>query len=866
MAADKNLKPLPRPFKLFEYGLQNQKRKPGHGGRPKTVVEIEQHGRYLVDKVDEFQRIIDSQESSRKIGLPTLPDKVQVILKTDGLSPADVSRLGMEFVEERDEGVLVTISRDKYLSELIKKAKSYLQEKTEKPKYRNLIDPLVDFWPSSIEDKIGERLYEKIDQLNDDDSISVEIELAGGNTDSGAENRIDFSNYIRSLNNDIPEDSEIYRAGIIGIGEIVEAEYSVHRVFMPIYAIKDLLNSSRASWIISIDLIPEIEEDLIRLGEMTAGSIPPLVQPQDDSPRLVVIDSGIASGHPVFRDPQGNSILGRAMNFLPNAQLEDAYDDILHGHGTGVASIAAYKSIKEYLLTNDPQYQPFFWIENAKILLAESSIYPNGNSEKAILHPIQMPKDLMKKIVQHFHLSKPETCKIFNLSIGSAPHRINNWISNWAEEIDNLTAMNDVLFVISAGNLLPDEVQTFINRDSHYPSYLLDRRSRLLNPAQAYSGISVGSITDNSSVSFENRALGNRAIADPEHPSPFSRTGLLLGNVVKPDVVDLGGNLALTDQNLVRRLAELSVPVAHRDFTNEGLLTFQCGTSLATPRVSNLAIKIQSQNPAASANLIRALLINSAEWPILCEDPFRYPVDPLGATKEEIIASTLKLCGYGIPREEKALSSNTSCIIFTTEDFLTWVDNDKTDSKIYPGKVSFYTIRLDKDDIKRNLPPGMPVRVKVTLAYNPQVRKNYRKSYLGVEVRWDVRKQDQPFEDFQAQWIEDLETKDEIEVGEGVEIAPRNIYHQYNWVLKPILNPGNSKRKGTTISDWFDIDAFGLPDTIDIAISGRVAPWLKPPISISQRFALVVSIEALQRDVPIYDMVRVRNQVQVRAR
>jgi len=37
-----------------------------------------------------------------------------------------------------------------------------------------------------------------------------------------------------------------------------------------------------------------------------------------------------------------------------------------------------------------------------------------------------------------------------------------------------------------------------------------------------------------------------------------------------------------------------------------------------------------------------------------------------------------------------------------------------------------------------------------------------------------------------------------------------------------------------------------------------VAPWRKPPEPLKQPFALVVSIEALDHKLPIYDTVRVQ--------
>lgn len=867
MSDHRSSSPQSRPFWPFELGPRNQKRRKSRPPRG-TEREIAEHGKHLIDRADEFQRTIEAQEAARKPNLPHLPEKVQVIIETDGLSPSDMSKLGLTFVEEREEGVLVTVAPDANLSSLINKTKAYLEEKTknEKPRYSSVIDPLDDFRPSSLEDKAGEGLLEELGRLNEEDTIRVEIELAGGSTEVGEANRSEFQRYIRELNSGLPEDSEVLTAGIIGRGEIIEAEYSIHRVFLPVYAVWDLLINSKASWIISIDLLPQIEEDLIRLSDVSADTIPPLIDLSDDAPRLVVIDSGIVAGHPLFRDPQGKTIIGRQKTFLPNTEPEDTSDEIQGGHGTGVASVAAYGSIRNYLLRNDPSNRPFFWVENAKILLPHSSIVTNGDAGSPVLHPSQLPKELMRRVVQHFHLPMPTKCKVFNLSVGSAPHRLKNWISNWAEEIDNLSAINDILFVISAGNYQVDEVQRAIDGNINYPTYLLDPKARLRNPAQAFSALSVGSLCENDLISFDNNSLGHQPISSKNHPSPFSRTGILFGNVVKPDVIEFGGNLAITEDRRVCRLKELSIPVANRDFIGGRLITYHCGTSLAAPKVSNLAIKIQNQNPFAGANLIRALIINSAEWPEIFTDAFSFPQNPLGATTDDVICNTLKMCGYGLPREEKALSANENCIIFTTEDYLSWTEDDKTSSKTYPGKVSFYTIRLNGDDLKKKLPPGMPIRVKVTLVYNPIVRKNYKRFYEGVALRWDVRRMQQPLDDFLSRWMEEIEQPEQFLDNELETQKQAGRFPQYPWVLKSVLNPGNMKRRGTAICDWFVSHAFDLPDTFDIAVAGTVAPWLTPPRTVTQNFALVVSIETLNREYPIYDLVEIRNQIQIQAK
>jgi len=82
------------------------------------------------------------------------------------------------------------------------------------------------------------------------------------------------------------------------------------------------------------------------------------------------------------------------------------------------------------------------------------------------------------------------------------------------------------------------------------------------------------------------------------------------------------------------------------------------------------------------------------------------------------------------------------------------------------------------------------------------------------------------------------------------------------WQLKPVLNPGGRVRRGSLIRDWFEAYAHELPGTLELVVVAMVAPWRRPPEPLTQRFALVVSVEALDERLPIYDSVRVQTEGQ----
>ncbi|MGO8654970.1 S8 family serine peptidase, partial [Rhizobium ruizarguesonis] len=109
-----------------------------------------------------------------------------------------------------------------------------------------------------------------------------------------------------------------------------------------------------------------------------------------------------------------------------------------------------------------------------------------------------------------------------------------------------------------------------------------------------------------------------RPITRQNEPSPFSRIGPGVSGSTKPDLVDIGGTL-IYDPVVQRLRKGEEVPSAGVLTLNHAYLDrlFTAGswTSYAAPRVAFSAAQILGRMPTASANLIRALLVGSAEIP-----------------------------------------------------------------------------------------------------------------------------------------------------------------------------------------------------------------------------------------------------------
>jgi subtilisin family serine protease len=844
-----------RPFLPFASGPKNRLRQRVRGGGAKPRESAAAHGRNLLQQVEDFQRLVDEQAGKRATDLPPLPDDHQVIIEANKLLPEQVRSLGLNLVEERTDGLLVTISPEVTLPLLATKANSYVTETTDSgnPRYGGVIAPIEKIRPASREDKMGASLAALIEagQLDPAAPMWVDIELAGGEGEGGTENRQEFYDY---LNNFSPDLSPYAAEAVTATGHfLIETDYSLHRVYLPGRAVLDLLDDSRANWVLSIDVVAVETDRTIPLPSTAGGQLPMLPELPAQAPRVVIIDSGIAADHPFFRDAGDRTIIGRQRNFLPaGVEPEDfTEDELAQGHGTALASVAAYGSLDRISLEPEAAGRPVVWIENAKVLLPAAKVQSDGRPNTPQFHLTQFPKSLMRDVVTAFHGPLPQHCKLFSLGLAGVLHPLSK-ISNWAEELDNLAAQHDLLFVIPTGNVQPAEIASLMAATGQgYPHYLLDPQARLRDPGQAYNALTVGALASPPAAPTAPWQ-GGTPLAPAGHPAPFTRSGLLQYGPLKPDVVEFGGNLSQNGSHLAA-IPEAAVLVANRDYAagqaNQPL-GFHVGTGLAAARVTHLAGRIQAQYPTASANLIRALIVNSAEWP----EPFRQSLvaNPEDQLSREARAVMLRLCGYGAPQPDKALSSNAHCMVFVAEDSFSWTKEEKNSSGRYPAKVSFFAVRLEPDDLY-GLPPATKVRVSVTLAYNPAVRKTQRRRYQAVDLRWVLRRREEPSEAFQARWMaeanfDEEETDDEVA---SPQLKP------WPWQLKPVLNPGGRVRRGSLIRDWFDTYAHELPGTLELVVVAMVAPWRRPPAPLTQPFALVVSIEALDPDLRIYDSVRV---------
>lgn len=440
----------------------------------------------------------------------------------------------------------------------------------------------------------------------------------------------------------------------------------------------------------SVEAPPRPDLQTSDIGGFSLDEISVGLPPSNTAIVIGIIDSGVNFGHPLLTYAERGAF-SQDSNWSP---ADDA------GHGTSVGSLAAYGLVE--VCVESGSFDDPFYLVSAKV------VDGNGEFPKDVTVP-----EVMEVAVRRLH--EEFGCRIFNVSLGD-PHLIysDGKAGIWASTLDGLARELDVLFVVSMGNqsdLFKKYGEDILNQ---YPNYLLDSSSRLLDPATAANVLSIGSIAHSNGLEKEDEEfVGVRPICEADAPSPFTRSGPGIRGMIKPDLVDYGGN-AVWDgpvKALVNGGQKSSAGVwafHNKPITNQ-LFRSRSGTSFSTPLIANKAASLLASYPDAPASFLRAMLALSGETTPQSLQLFdSHPKQDL-----------LMVCGNGIPNLNHALSSDDSRVVFYTDDQL---DLDCFAVYELPVPELFQTTNGLRE-------------IKVSLAFDAPVRRT-RADYLGVTMGW----------------------------------------------------------------------------------------------------------------------------------
>jgi len=801
--------------------------------------------------------------------LPIIPRGIPILLQVDPGLDLDVLRdkFTFEIVAEQEEGYVIVASEDIELtpflamvngfavqihgSATIARVHRLYDDPDQTDRLRRILSGrLFSEWPTITDDQLyivdigvactgtQEISAPPEKRKRDTDADWARKERDWSQLRSDAYNAWDNIKVAREA--EIEQFAEFYRAEIL---HLIDGAAFDAAVLPDSFTIRvKIVGKGLKDFILNYAYIFEVvEPEDIALPQQAAhpGEQPEeaveLTAPDANAPAICVIDSGVQEAH-TFIQPAIDQATSYC--FLPGKSSDEVSDYVAPGgHGTRVAGAVLYG---ENVAPNGTLQLPF-WIQNARVLDENNSM------------PVEMfPPEAVRTVVERFHQGPRET-RIFNHSINaSAPCRT-RYMSAWAAEIDLLCATYDILFVQSAGNLPlsgnnpQPGVRDHLAAGRDYPVFLYEASSRIANPGQSLQALTVGSVAYGSLEDGGWRTFAR----ERGYPSAFSRSGFSIWNVIKPEVVEYGGDnvrtatvppdvqaggrIAAACPELIRSTMFPPGPPVDRDET---------GTSFSAPKVARIAAELQRVLPDEPALLYRALIVQSARWPTWAERLFTElrRLDPRHdqVRRQRLIeqASRIIRCiGYGVPNQEAATVNTDHRTTFIT----------KGETQIHASECHVYQVPIPPQ--LRGQADEFDIRIEATLSYVAQPRRTRRnlRRYLSTWVDWKSSKLGEGINDFKVRALKEEENDTEPLPGS---VLPWTLHEKSDagWIRDTRRN------SGTVQKDWAIVKSNTLPDHFCIAVVGHQG-WSHDPDSAA-RYALAVTFEILGQEISIYDPLR----------
>lgn len=786
------------------------------------------HGQYLRDAAN---KIIDNwkkklvERSKASLESPNSKD-IPVFLKIDtkAFNIDSLLQWGIEFISEEEEGYIIGASVDD-LQAFQNKVDKFINEEG---KYKNTAAKIWELvtdntWRLNqlLEGEIANR-WEKIIDL---ETYTIEIGVScsvsntkkfpnrnGFESDEAYQMKVEeFKAHERKLQLDrdtkqLQREEEIDKYIRIYNGvlhDIWDNNVDVIHFKLSINGkgIRDIVHNYQYLYKVKFDTTYNINTDTEDfIGEYEAE----IIGPMSTATKVCVIDSGIQESHRLIEKAIDVS---KSRSYVEDDASTADYVK-RSGHGTKVAGAILYP----YFIPKNGQFQLETIIQNARILNKDNRISSNN-----------FAPSLMERIVQDY-----SGTRIFNLSVADDDAYNGTHMPPLAASIDKLSYENDILFVIAAGNLFKScdnainpGIKEYLALGNLYPDYLNNDSTKVANPGVCLFGITVGSI---SKAHFEDEDY--KSIAGENYISSFSRTGLGMWGSIKPDVVEFGGDYAINKTSLELITNDTIAPelVSSTMYGSRAVNKDTCGTSFSAPKVSYIASRLQAEHPNESAQMYRALIIQSARLPEHC---FNNPT-----------LNDFRYYGYGVPDVNRALNNSPNRITFIQS------------GKIGPRKANIYRINIPSELRGER---DFQILIEVTLAFTAKTRLTRKgaHSYLSNWLEWQSSKLNESFSSFKTRTIQYLEL-DEDTIEEGtVEEGLNSI----KWSLRenPAWSSNRINRNNSTVQkSWVIIEPYQFAEEFSLAVIGHIG-WDKN-LENETSYALCVSFEAVGSEIPVYNL------------
>ncbi len=429
-------------------------------------------------------------------------------------------------------------------------------------------------------------------------------------------------------------------------------------------------------------------------------------------------------------------------------------------HATFIASTIQYGNILNNIAVETSYH--FKFVDIVAI--------PNSDKDYGLTDSIS--EDDLMEIIEEVMMKYSSLTKIWNMSLGIENKPCDGTMSDLGIFLDYIQDKYHVQIFVSSGNVNTLPLQNCP------PQSGIGEHDRLISPADSVRAITVGSV-----ALFDS----DDSIVNYNEPSPFSRRGPGANYVVKPDIVDYGGNLSSS-----YTIDGLGV----KGMDPYGNIIEGNGTSYSTPRSLQKYASIYEEMIAPDLLLAKAMLIHSARMKsreLLDERP-----------------DNIKYYGFGIPSE------NIQDILQCSKDNVTLVFKQKITQGSH---LEMYDFPYPKSLIKSDKYIG---EIGMTLAYLPPLDPKYGQEYCRINI-------DVSFGTYSYLPNGKIDYKGQVplEAKWDEKFEAARVENGFKW--SPIKSYYRKLRKGIKIGDGWKL-------RIDLtARSGMYVP--------SQEFVLIITIK-----------------------
>lgn len=549
---------------------------------------------------------------------------------------------------------------------------------------------------------------------------------------------------------------------------------------------------------------------------------------------VCILDTGVNFNHPLLKLICSEKL---SVSYNPNWSKYDVkpkpYERSPYSpHGSMQAGIAGFGSLQSLLESND-NITISHVIESGRIL-------PPSGFNKPELYGAITTETSYKIEINNTEIKN----RIYSLAVSANPNN-SGTPSSWSSEIDRFSFGDNSeslkrLFLISTGNN--------VNLDPNVDLWDQAHLSKIEDPAQSWNSITVGSMTNLTTISDPNYNHW-KPWSEKGNISPSTRTSVnwewKKQAPLKPDFVLEGGNRIVSP--------DIPADVTNHDdvsiLTTSGDINFpfdsHLDSSAACALASHYAALIADKYPSYWPETIRGLLVHSCKYNKSIRDVYKKLRKDENLAKNIALDTILRTVGYGVPDIDKALNSYENHAHVVLQNTLKPFKKGKH-SNIALNEWHLIKLPWPIEELKKI--SSANVTLKITLSYfiepNPQ-NKGYKSkfSYQSYGLRFKFISPNQSLDNFKAS------------------INKEDLYDQYeksDSESKGWLLGANLRTKGSIHSDIWQGTAAELMTMDTIAIY-PISGWWKSAKAKEKwknkiRYSLIISIDC-KEDINIYSSI-----------